>query len=279
MMRLAAAFILALGWVAPLPAQVDDKPVWIEAQQPEPGVVRLILRSDHLTESTLILSATLENMESSVPLPLACDVKGRDPVELCVLQIVDTSKAWHYHYDYKWKYGTRGGVPDPDAVYLLPYRAGERHTVMQGYRGAFSHQKGSVNEYAYDFQMPVGTTVCAARAGTVIAVRQDSGSGGSAPEFQLCANYVMIRHGDGTYAEYLHLKKGGALVSLGDAVEAGQPIGLSGVTGFTSGPHVHFAVFRVVDQEGGPERESLPMTLRLGNGQIRQQPLVQGEPY
>ena len=92
--------------------------------------------------------------------------------------------------------------------------------------------------YAYDFVMPVGTIVTAARAGIVAEIRMkfrdgQSGEGES--------NWVKIRHVDNTIAAYSHLTERGALVKPGDRVEAGQAIGLSGNSGNTGGlPHLHF---------------------------------------
>jgi murein DD-endopeptidase MepM/ murein hydrolase activator NlpD len=90
--------------------------------------------------------------------------------------------------------------------------------------------------------MPVGTMVSAARAGVVADIRvdfRDSQRGENE------ANWVRIRHADGTIASYVHLTERGALVKIGDVVVAGQPIGLSGNTGNTSRwPHLHFHVRR-----------------------------------
>src|SRR5271167_1147398 len=103
--------------------------------------------------------------------------------------------------------------------------------------------------------MPIGTKVCAARSGVVVGLRQDSDVGGATEDFMHRDNYVIVRHSDGTYAEYRHFEKNGLLVALGANVQAGQPIGLSGMTGFTTRPHVHFAVFRLVDTPHGVEHE------------------------
>jgi murein DD-endopeptidase MepM/ murein hydrolase activator NlpD len=65
-----------------------------------------------------------------------------------------------------------------------------------------------------------------------------------------------VRHSDGTLGEYLHLLKGSLKVEAGDSVAAGQLLALSGNSGYTRGPHLHFMVFRAKDSK---TRESLPI--------------------
>jgi murein DD-endopeptidase MepM/ murein hydrolase activator NlpD len=69
-------------------------------------------------------------------------------------------------------------------------------------------------------------------------------------------NYVLIRHEDGTLGHYCHLQKGGCLVKVGQTVAAGEAIAHSGNTGFSSGPHLHFCVFKT---KNGRERASVPV--------------------
>ena len=57
------------------------------------------------------------------------------------------------------------------------------------------------------------------------------------------ANHITVYHADGTFAEYVHLKYLGVLVQIGAKVRAGDPLGLSGNTGYSSQPHLHFAVY------------------------------------
>ncbi|MFD6185345.1 M23 family metallopeptidase [Streptomyces goshikiensis] len=79
-----------------------------------------------------------------------------------------------------------------------------------------------------DFHAASGTTVHAVGAGTVV----ESGNGGA------YGNNVVIKHNDGTYTQYGHMSS--LSVSVGQQVTPGQQIGLSGSTGNSSGPHLHF---------------------------------------
>jgi murein DD-endopeptidase MepM/ murein hydrolase activator NlpD len=272
-MKTAVWLVLFFSLMASARANCDDQAVRI-VEDKQGDEVRLLAESDRLLDYTVTLEATVQNMTASRALPATVDVKGGKMIELVVLRAGDPHSAHHYQYQFHWRQGARGGVPDGQAVYLLPYSANERHELIQGYYGKFSHYAGSGNEFAYDWAMPAGTTVCAARPGVVVGVRQDSDAGGPAEQFKNCANYVIIRHSDGTYAEYLHLKKDGVLVALGATVQAGQPIGLSGATGFASGPHLHFAVFRPLD---GVRREALPVAIKTKAGIVQR--LTQGQVY
>lgn len=124
-----------------------------------------------------------------------------------------------------------------EAKYILPYPVGDRFTLTQGNCGRESH--GGRFSYAFDFEMPIGTAVIAARDGVVYAVRQDhpDGSGRVGDE-----NFVFLDHGDGEFSRYIHITKGGARVRRGDRVSRGDTIALSGHSGQSAFPHLHFDV-------------------------------------
>ncbi|AWW38313.1 MULTISPECIES: M23 family metallopeptidase [Streptomyces] len=86
-----------------------------------------------------------------------------------------------------------------------------------------------------DFAVPTGTPVVAAGAGTV--VKAGGNGAGDGPAY---GNAVVIRHANGVYTQYAHLSS--VNVSVGQSVGAGQRIALSGNTGNSSGPHLHFEV-------------------------------------
>ncbi|MFD8016063.1 M23 family metallopeptidase [Streptomyces sp. NPDC058955] len=86
-----------------------------------------------------------------------------------------------------------------------------------------------------DFAVPVGTPVKAAGPGTV--VKAGPNGGGDGPAY---GNAIVVKHANGTYSQYAHLSK--IQVHVGQKVGAGQKIALSGNTGNSSGPHLHFEI-------------------------------------
>ncbi|MBO1333887.1 M23 family metallopeptidase [Streptomyces sp. VRA16 Mangrove soil] len=86
-----------------------------------------------------------------------------------------------------------------------------------------------------DFAVPIGTNVMAVHGGTV--VKAGPNGAGDGPAY---GNAVVIKHSDGTYSQYAHLSR--IDVQVGQTVATGQHIALSGNTGNSSGPHLHFEI-------------------------------------
>ncbi|CAN5704169.1 hypothetical protein BH09VER1_BH09VER1_43450 [soil metagenome] len=243
-------------------------------ERSEVNGVTLLAESPFDTEYTVTIRCELINATASCSFPLTVSSKGHKAVELVRIQRKDGRVPWKYQFAYHWKFGEPSELKPGNAVYLLPFRAGEEHRVTQGHLGKFSHYQGTGNENAIDWDAAEGTPVCAARGGVVTGVRDDQRVGGIDPKLEPAANYVVIKHDDGTYAEYLHIRPTGALVRLGQKVTAGQEIARSGNTGFTDGPHLHFAVFLPVD---GEQRVTLPVRFQTRLGVVAD--LKEGESY
>ncbi|MCS4247765.1 M23 family metallopeptidase [Pseudomonas sp. BIGb0164] len=125
--------------------------------------------------------------------------------------------------------------------YPLPWRGGP-FRLTQGPNGNFSHTDAK-SRYAMDIAMPEGTPIIAARSGMVVKTENEQvGRGNDAS-----GNFVRVRHDDGSEAVYLHLKQGSVSVRAGQRVSVGSPLALSGNTGNSSGPHLHFVVQRATE--------------------------------
>lgn len=123
---------------------------------------------------------------------------------------------------------------------------------MQGYNGKFSHNTIS-SSYAIDFDLQVGDTITSADKGYVVGVIADYKEYGTSKAWRDNdkSNYITLYHPhSGLFTQYVHLNYKGALVKIGDFVEMGQPIGISGMTGFTTKPHLHFNVKYATAEQG-----------------------------
>jgi len=147
------------------------------------------------------------------------------------------------------RFAWRDALGSPDAVhapthpYRAPFALGSTYMVSQAYPTRITHVTPD-SQYAIDFALPDATPVYAAREGTVINVRHDSFNGAPLPVMLDQANVIEILHADGTIAIYAHLHWDSIRVRIGQHVHAGEYIANSGNTGFTTGPHLHFAVWR-----------------------------------
>jgi murein DD-endopeptidase MepM/ murein hydrolase activator NlpD len=147
--------------------------------------------------------------------------------------------------------------------YCLPFAPGAVYTVTQSYCAPppGSHQ----GRFAYDFDLPMGTEVLAARAGEVVELRehwsdQDTQGGHE--------NVVILRHSDATLSLYIHMRQDGVLVEMGDYVPQGGLLGWSGSSG-TFSPHIHFQVcLRGGQCSTGTNEITLPVNFRNTDGPV-----------
>ena len=163
-----------------------------------------------------------------------------DKFKIGELDVVNQTEIRKFDFQYKSNMGDITLTHfDSTFPYELPYKKGKSFLLFQGYNGKFSHQ----NKNALDFTMPKGTEILAARGGVVVKIVQHNSE--SCPR-EACVqfnNYVTIYQSDGTFAQYEHIKQNGAKVTIGDRIQTGDLIALSGNTGWTNGPHLHFSCF------------------------------------
>ncbi len=137
-----------------------------------------------------------------------------------------------------------------EAKFVLPYPVGRAYTCSQGFNTSFSHY--DTFKYAVDFDMPIGTLVTAARRGRVVYTAENYSNDDHVIGHE---NVVIVMHEDSTYARYVHLTTNGALVEVNQLLMPGDTVGLSGNSGHSNHPHLHFDV---AETFSGREDQTIP---------------------
>ncbi|MFN3965641.1 MAG: M23 family metallopeptidase [Silanimonas lenta] len=161
---------------------------------------------------------------------------------------------------------TRPGTPLPlppeqRRLYAFPLPATATWTLTQGFGGRASH-RDAANWFAIDLAAAEGTPVLAAREGVVMQVIDQFREGGTDAALKERGNLVRVLHADGSMGLYAHIAHGSARVRIGEAVAAGQVLAAVGSVGWSTAPHLHFAV-QVND---GRELLSLPFRMAAPGG-------------
>jgi len=187
-------------------------------------------------------TAELERVPSSQPV--------RPPVSSLIEKLLELRRSLTE--------GSQPVFPAPPG-YRLPWAPGLSRAVAQAPNEGPTHQSLSAWDFGLQYEV-----VLAARGGRVSMVRAGERMGGCDSAFGGRANYILIDHGDGTSALYLHIDYQGALVQEGALVAQGDAIAYSGSSGLScgdggwAGPHLHFQVQRTVP--GKSWSETIPVT-------------------
>jgi hypothetical protein len=202
--------------------------------------VKIYLQNTNLYDVTIKVDSNYKNIDAHERFKNIFVIKANSKILFAKLNIVATDSS--YGYRYRWIKGSKDAIHDDNYLYMLPYSNKVDAVLSQGFDTIYSHKGRS--KYAVDFAMSEGSEVIAARGGVVIKTKSSSNVGGYDKKYSAHGNYITIYHNDGTFGLYYHLKKGGVVVKVGQKVKKGQLIGYSGNTGYSSGPHLHFAVFK-----------------------------------
>jgi murein DD-endopeptidase MepM/ murein hydrolase activator NlpD len=144
----------------------------------------------------------------------------------------------------------------------LPFNEGNSYKVIQGNDTDFTHNT-DYSRYAIDFSLQKGDTVCAAHSGYVVGVIEGYKYGGKEAKWRNFGNFITLYAPEaGIFTQYAHLAHNGSFVKIGDWVEAGTPIGLSGLTGQTTVAHLHFNT--LVPEHSNAGLRSIPSTFEEG---------------
>lgn len=122
----------------------------------------------------------------------------------------------------------------------LPFAKNKEYSIIQGNNSKPTHNT-DYSRYAIDFNLKIKDTICSATNGFVFGVSDRYELGGEGDKWKAYGNYITIYDPySGIFTQYLHLVQNGSLVKIGNKVESGQPIALSGKTGQTNIEHLHF---------------------------------------
>jgi murein DD-endopeptidase MepM/ murein hydrolase activator NlpD len=240
-----------------------------------PGGISLVARNTF--HSPVQIAYRMNRVENAMPLddaPLAENavLNARSETELLRLVPSAANEPIRFELSFQHIHGMPGAEHAPRRPYRLPFALASAWRVSQAWPSSLTHTDPS-SVHAFDFVMPTGTGVYAARSGIVIEIADEYYSAGLDPDTDLArANIVRVLHDDGTMSLYAHLNWNSIRVRPGQAIERGEYLADSGNTGFSSGPHLHFVVQRNV----GGAIESIPiefagageMPVRLVTGDI-----------
>ena len=234
-----------LGLISVQTANADCRDQWVCIDEIQRGSgVELLVRNLREFPVTYTLKIRTRYMQVDGAKTVTRTLAPRQTEQAMSLRQANEQRKGDYRYSFDWTVGDKDADHDDDYVYVLPYASGKSYRVLQGYGSRFSHT--GLEEFSIDFDMPVGTSVHAARDGVVARVEESNSEGCWEDGCGSFANFIVVLHSDGTTGEYYHLMENGSLVDIGDNVIQGQRIGQSGNTGHTTMPHLHFAVYRAI---------------------------------
>ncbi|PHR57100.1 MAG: hypothetical protein COA44_06835 [Arcobacter sp.] len=214
--------------------------------------------------SIKLQAKNMQNIRSEFKLPYMHSYPPRSRSKIIHFSIINVRKKSIFNVSYSAVIGSLSPNYDKNYVYALPYQRGKSYLLSQGFNGNVTH-KGS-SSYALDFSMPVGSHVHAMRDGIVTGLESKHNEHGFSSDFASKANYIIIKHEDGTMAMYGHLKQDGVRVNLGQRVYKHQLIGYSGNTGYSSGPHLHVHISAITSFAKGSN--SVPFIFVSKTGKI-----------
>ena len=173
--------------------------------------------------------------------PLQFTIAALESREVALVSGTDLTQVGEADFTYTVLIGDPQARHDDSVIYGWPFPAEARARLSQGFGGRTHSEPHS--RYAIDLAVAEGTPVLAAREGVVVFLEDDYFESGLDPmAFRDKANHLRILHDDGSMATYAHLFPDSIMVEPGQRVRRGERIALSGNTGFSSGPHLHFAV-------------------------------------
>ncbi len=196
---------------------------------------------------------TFDNLKCDLPLPFHAEVKpGYN--KLFTISAIDPAASILFKYTSTDQKGCMHPVVNRNYIYLYPISPGKSAQVYEmspdKLTDSASHSKAPANNssdsaswYVLRLKMKSGDTIYAARKGIVNEVLDQNGANDAGQTSIGTENFIEITQPDCSFARYGILKKNSSFVKPGQAVKAGQPIGLVGGDSYGRGSDLRFSVY------------------------------------
>lgn len=263
---LAAGLALLLACAGAAAQDKDSYPFKLETSREGGASVIRAQNQGAVPISLRLVLGAAENVATEPSFPIYMVIPARTNLTVARITQADRRKAWRYQYQSRRAFGSFEARPDPAAMYRVPWMDGRTFVIGQAPGGRLSTHLQPYSREAIDVTMPEGTPIVAARGGVVFtAISEHDNKGALEDSMRNKANVVRVLHDDGTIGNYVHLMHDGVAVQAGEVVQAGKLLGYAGSTGYSAGPHLHFAITRVVRAADGFTEVSEPITFHVGN--------------
>ncbi len=202
------------------------------------------------------------NVLSDPPLPARFVIPAGQEVRTFALRAAQPDESMSYAYKFAFTPGDPAAQHLPPGPYLPPFQKGQRFRVGNGFNSE-AVQQDPYNAYGVSILMPPGTQICAARAGILTEIgeqsfRRQTAEGITEERTEL----IRILHDDGTMSVYANLQPGSVPFSPGTRISAGQGIAVLGNLSLSGA----FSLFFIIQKNAGMKTVSLPFVFADGGG-------------
>lgn len=229
MLRLVTISLITLTFLsADLSAQRRFQPVEIETRRSRDGD-QVEFYAQNRTNVPYTIEITFTNYQNTIP-PRNPYYSVADAGRSTLLRLRKSGAGAGnitYQYRYRWYKGCYDSEPDTDIEYLLPVSEGHEAQLLHlsNINNYLQEEKEGAEKLGHAFRVSRGDTIFAVRKGKVSEI-SDQTKSATKNFYNKDQNYVEIVHKDCTFALYRQIRKGSIMVSAGDDVYPGDPIGI-----------------------------------------------------